>query len=160
MLGASLTLAVVVVTVVLLAREWMAPDILLLAALGIVTAGGVLDLEQALSGFADPTLLAIGALFVVASGLRSTGVLRKAAHLLFGASTRLRTVLVRLTTATAVSSAFLNNTPIVAMGVPSVLSWSHDRNLAPSKLLIPLSFASILGGVCTLIGTSTNLVAD
>jgi len=97
---------------------------------------------------------------VIASGLRQTGVLRRAAHLLFGAETRIRAVLLRLSAASASSSAFLNNTPIVAMGIPAVLGWTRDRDMQASKLLIPLSYASILGGVCTLIGTSTNLVAD
>jgi di/tricarboxylate transporter len=69
-------------------------------------------------------------------------------------------VLLRLSLASGISSAFLNNTPIVAMGISSVLSWTRKREIRASQLLIPLSYASILGGVCTLIGTSTNLVAD
>lgn len=159
-LAAAFTLGVVLVTLLLLAMEWLAPDLVLMAALGVVTAGGVLSPEEALQGFADPTVLAIGSLFVVAAGLRSTGALRRAAAFLLGKTRGFKTVLLRLTSATAVSSGFLNNTPIVAMGIPAVLSWSREHDVAPSKLLIPLSYASILGGVCTLIGTSTNLVSD
>ena len=159
-LSIALTYGIILVALWAMAREWMPADLTLMAALGVLIAAGVVDLEDALQGFADPTLLALGALFVVASGLRLTGVLRKAADLLFGEETRERGVLLRLTSAAASSSAFLNNTPIVAMATPAVLSWTRDRPVSPAKLLIPLSYASILGGVCTLIGTSTNLVAD
>jgi di/tricarboxylate transporter len=159
-LSIALTYGIILVALWAMAREWMPADLTLMAALGVLIAAGVVELEDALQGFADPTLLALGALFVVAGGLRLTGVLRKAADLLFGEETRERGVLLRLTSAAASSSAFLNNTPIVAMATPAVLSWTRDRPVSPAKLLIPLSYASILGGVCTLIGTSTNLVAD
>ncbi|MDX1578483.1 MAG: SLC13 family permease, partial [Gemmatimonadota bacterium] len=90
-----------------------------------------------------------------------SGALTRAGELLLGGAAHMRSALLRLTTTSAVASAFLNNTPIVAMGIPTVLSWAREReNVTPSKLLIPLSYASILGGLCTLIGTSTNLVAD
>ena len=156
----GLTLGVILLALVLLVVEFLSPDIVLLAALGAMVTLGILPVEDALAGFAEPTLLAIGSLFVVASGLRSTGILRKAAELLFGGFRRLRPVLLRLSLASGISSAFLNNTPIVAMGISSVLAWTRKREIRASQLLIPLSYASILGGVCTLIGTSTNLVAD
>jgi len=156
----AVTLGTLLLVLFFLIREALSPDVLLLGALGFLMAMGVVPLEEGLAGFAEPTLLALGSLFVVASGLRSTGVLVKAAELLFGGFERLRSVLLRLVLASGVSSAFLNNTPIVAMGISSVLAWTRERTIPASKLLIPLSYASILGGVCTLIGTSTNLVAD
>jgi len=156
----AVILATILVVLVLLVLEVLSPDVLLLGALGFLMAVGIVPLREGLSGFAEPTLLALGSLFVVAAGLRSTGILRKAAELLFGGFEQLRPVLLRLVLASGVSSAFLNNTPIVAMGISSVLSWTKKRSINPSKLLIPLSYASILGGICTLIGTSTNLVAD
>lgn len=156
----ALTYLVILLALLAMSREWLPPDLTLMAALGFLVAAGVVDLERALLGFADPTILALGSLYVVATGLRLTGVLRRAAHYLFGEKRSERGVLFRLSSAAASSSAFLNNTPIVAMGIPAVLSWARDREVAPSKLLIPLSYASMLGGVCTLIGTSTNLVAD
>lgn len=156
----GLTYLVILVALVAMAREWLPPDLILIAALGFLIAARVVDLEEALQGFADPTLLALAALFVVAAGLRRTGVLARAAHLLLGEGSGERRASFRLTGAVATSSAFLNNTPIVAMGIPAVLSWCRERGVSPSRLLIPLSYASILGGVCTLIGTSTNLVAD
>jgi len=156
----GVTLGTIALVLVLLVREVLSPDVLLMGALGFLMAVGIVPLREGLSGFAEPTLLALGSLFVVAAGLRSTGILRKAAELLFGGFERLRPVLLRLVVASGVSSAFLNNTPIVAMGISSVLSWTRSRPIHPSKLLIPLSYASILGGICTLMGTSTNLVAD
>ncbi|MGD8321824.1 MAG: SLC13 family permease, partial [Gemmatimonadota bacterium] len=156
----GITLGVIILAVIFLALELLSPDVLLLGALGILLALGVVPLKEGLAGFSEPTILAIGSLFVVASGLRSTGILRRAAELLFGGFVSLRAVLLRLVLASGISSAFLNNTPIVAMGMSSVLAWTRGKEVSASKLLIPLSYASILGGICTLIGTSTNLVAD
>ena len=157
---AVLTLAVIGLTLVGLYREFLSPDLLLLGALGALIAAGVVPLERGLSGFGDPTLLALGSLYAVSAALRRTGVLERAADLLLGGFEGLRSVLLRVTTSTAVASGFLNNTPIVAMGIPTIINWAEDRDVSPSKLLIPLSYAAILGGTCTLIGTSTNLIAD
>ena len=157
---AAWTLVVILACLVGMAREYLSPDIVLLGALGLLILTGVVDLDLALAGFANPTLLAIGSLFVVAAGLRETGVLDRGTQALLGAKRDLRRALLRLTTVTGFGSAFLNNTPVIAMGMPAVMKWGRDRRISPSKLLIPLSFASILGGTCTLLGTSTNLVAD
>ena len=156
-----LTLAVLVLVLVGLMMEFLAPDIVLMAGLGVLIVGGAVDLETALDGFANPTLLAIGSLYIVAEALRKSGALRRAGELLLGGTRHMKAALLRLTTTSAVASAFLNNTPVVAMGIPTVLAWARERDdITPSKLLIPLSYASIFGGLCTLIGTSTNLVAD
>jgi di/tricarboxylate transporter len=157
---ALLTLAVLALTVVGLAVEVLSPDLLLVAALVSLVALGVVDLETALGGFSSPVLVTIGGLFVVAAGLRATGVLEQAAARVLGRDTALRPALARMSAAVSASSAFVSNTAVVAMGVPAVTSWARRRGIAPSRLLIPLSYASILGGVCTLLGTSTNLVAD
>ncbi len=157
---AAVTLGVLLLTTVLLVREALSPDLLMLAALAALLLTGVLDLESALYGFANPTLLAIGSLYVIAAALRETGALERASRLVLGGTRPLRVVLLRLSIAVAAGSAFMNNTPIVAMGIPAVRAWASRHGVAASKLLMPLSFASILGGLCTLIGTSTNLVTD
>jgi len=159
-LDAAITLAVVALTIVALAREVLSPDVLLFGALIVLVAAGVLDFEAALRGFSNPVLLTIAGLLVVAAGLKVTGVLEVVTDLVLGTARTLRQALVRLTGTTVVASAFLNNTPIVAMGIPVAIRWSRRRGIAPSRVLIPLSYASILGGLCTLIGTSTNLVVD
>jgi di/tricarboxylate transporter len=159
-LAAGITLVVVGLTVIALAREMLSPDILLLAALIVLVAAGVLDFETALRGFSNPILLTIGGLLVIAAGLRATGAIELVTEVVLGPARGLRQALVRLMGSTVAASAFLNNTPVVAMGIPVVTRWSRRRGLPASRLLIPLSYASILGGLCTLIGTSTNLVVD
>ncbi len=157
---AAVTLGVLLITTALLVREVLSPDLLMLAALAALLMTGVLDLESALYGFANPTLLAIASLYVMAAAIRETGALEWAGSLILGGAGTLRSVLLRLCVAVAAGSAFMNNTPIVAMGIPAVRAWASRHGVAASKLLMPLSFASILGGLCTLIGTSTNLVTD
>nr|NIP57748.1 SLC13 family permease [Gemmatimonadota bacterium]NIT86703.1 SLC13 family permease [Gemmatimonadota bacterium]NIU30562.1 SLC13 family permease [Gemmatimonadota bacterium]NIU35400.1 SLC13 family permease [Gemmatimonadota bacterium]NIV60929.1 SLC13 family permease [Gemmatimonadota bacterium] len=153
-----ITVAVLAILLVTLALELFSVDFLMLMALVTLVILGVVDLDSALLGFANSTLLALGSLYVIAAGLRRAGALDAAAERLLGGERDLRKALARLTATATASSAFLNNTPIVAMGIPAVRNWAHRRGFSTSKLLIPLSYASILGGICTLIGTSTNLV--
>jgi len=155
-----LTLAVVVAMVAALAKEFFAPDVTLGTALAILMAAGVLDPTEALQGFANVGLLTIGALFVVAQGVQESGGLSFVAMRVLGRVKGRTSALLRLMIPTVGVSAFLNNTPVVAMFIPVVRSWALRNDIAPSKLLIPLSYASILGGMCTLIGTSTNLVVS
>lgn len=157
----AFTLGVLIAVTIALSVELLTPEALLLGALALLVLGGVIDLETAFAGFSNLTLVAIGSLYVVAAGLRDVGALDRASHLLFGRRDRgPRYTLLRMTPIVAVTSAFLNNTPVVAMGVPSARGWARRHGAKVSKLLMPLSFASILGGLCTVIGTSTNLVTD
>ena len=159
-LAAGFTLLVVAVTVFFIARDTVSPDVVLGAALVALAASGVIDVETALSGFSNPAIATIAAMFIVAAGLRATGVLEVVSDRLFRGVETLTPALFRTTVSTAAISAFVNNTPVVAMAMPAVGSWSRRTRISPSKILIPTSYASILGGVCTLIGTSTNLVSD
>lgn len=119
---------------------------------------GVLNAEDALGGFSNAGLFTVGVLFVVVCGLRTTGAVDWIAQTLLGKPTRLRRGLVRIIAPVGAMSAFLNNTPVVAMLIPAVADWARRARLPASKLMIPLSYAAILGGTCSLIGTSTNLV--
>ena len=159
-LAAGFTLLVVAVTVFFIARDTVSPDVVLGAALVALAASRVIDIETALSGFSNPAIATIAAMFIVAAGLRATGVLEVVSDRLFRGVESLTPALFRTTVSTAAISAFVNNTPVVAMAMPAVGSWSRRTRISPSKILIPTSYASILGGVCTLIGTSTNLVSD
>lgn len=151
---------VLFLTIIALASDLWSPDAVLLTAVAIVTASGVITIEQAAMGFGNSTLLALGSLYVLAAALRESGALDRASELILGKGTRrVRRILIRLCPSVSVYSAFLNNTPIVAMGIPAIRSWSQKNRIPASKLLIPLSYAAILGGLCTLIGTSTNLIA-
>jgi di/tricarboxylate transporter len=138
----------------------IAPDALLVAALVAVTVTGVVTPDQAFSGFANTGMLTVGALYIVAAGLRETGALTRVGAWVLGRARTDRGVLVRMALLLPAMSAFLNNTPLVSMFIPIITEWSRRHQVAASKLLLPLSYFCILGGTCTLIGTSTNLVVN
>ncbi|MEM7543218.1 MAG: SLC13 family permease [Pseudomonadota bacterium] len=121
---------------------------------------GILSPAEALAGLANEGVVTIAALFIVAAGLRNTGALRLIVENSLGTPADNAQARQRLVWPTAVMSAFLNNTPLMAMLIPVADDWAKRHRLALSQLLMPLSFASILGGACTLIGTSTNLVVN
>lgn len=152
--------AVLLLTFAALISEWLSADAILMGALTAVTVFGIIDIERALSGFANPTLVALASLYIVSVALRNSGALARAGPIFLGKLKNLRAVLARLSVSVSAFSAFLNNTPVVAMGIPTVQTWAKEHGFSASKILIPLSYASIIGGVCTLIGTSTNLVVD
>jgi di/tricarboxylate transporter len=157
-IDAAVTLGVVLTLFGVLVRTRLAPDVAFLAATAILAVAGVITPEEAFAGFANPGVLTVGALFVVAAGLRETGLLDQLGQRVLGRVHTERGVVGRLAAVVVPMSAFLNNTPIVAMFLPVVVDWSRRHRVSPSRLLIPLSFLAILGGTCTLIGTSTNLV--
>ena len=151
------TLLVVALTLVAMVREIAGPDLIMMAGLFALTAAGVLSPAETFSGFANPALAAVGVLFVVSAALRETGALDAAASHLFGRARTEQSGLRRICTPVATLSAFLNNAPIVAMMTPVVIDWTRRRGLSSSRLLIPLSYSSILGSTTTVIGTSTTL---
>jgi len=154
------TLAVVLFVLVALASNRLPADVIMVTAMLAVMLGGVISPQQALVGFANAGMMTVAVLYVVAAALRDTGAIYWVAHKLLGRPKTHRGSLVRLILPTGLLSAFLNNTTVVAMMIPAVQEWSQRLRLSPSKLLLPLSYAAILGGTCTLIGTSTNLVVN
>lgn len=158
--GWAALLVTFAVFVALQRRQSLPADILFLGGLVAVTLMGIITPQQAIAGFANQAVLTIAALFAVAAGLRATGVLDWVGNKLLGSIDTERRALRRLALAIVPVSAFLINTPLVAMMVPVVLDWCRKRNISPSRLLIPVSYLTILGGVCTLIGTSTTLVVN
>ena len=155
-----MALAVVTGTFVSLVCTRLSSDVVFLGGLGILTLTGVLDVSSALAGFSAPAVITVGLLYVVVAGVQETGGLQWITHHLLGTPRGYRRAQIRLTAPVVVLSAFLNNTPVVALFIPTVMEWSRRVRIQPSKLLIPLSYASIFGGLCTLIGTSTNLVVN
>jgi di/tricarboxylate transporter len=151
------TLAVLVLVIIAMAREMASPDVLLLGALFTLAAAGVLTPEETFAGFANQAMATIGALLVLAAALRNTGAMEATLGRLFGRTRQELGGLIRLLFPVATVSAFLNNTTIVAMTMPVVIDWARRNRLSPARFLIPLSYAAILGGVVTIIGTSTNL---
>lgn len=157
---AWISIAVTLGVFAALQRRGASTDLLFLWGLVVVTLAGVITPGEALAGFANPAVVTIGSLFVVAAALNSTGVLDSIGNRLLGTARTDKAALGRLATCIVSLSAFINNTPVVAMFVPVVLDWCRRRGISPSRLLIPLSYLTILGGVCTMIGTSTNVVAN
>lgn len=143
-----------------LALTRYSPDIVMVGGLSLLLLAGILTPEQALSGLANEGMVTVGVLYVVVAGLRETGGISWIVHLVLGRPRSLVHAQLRLMTPVAAMSAFLNNTPVVAMFIPAISDWARRNRLSVSRLMIPLSYASIIGGTCTLIGTSTNLVVN
>ncbi len=142
---------------ILLFTKWRS-DIVFLGAIGVLFVTGVLDAKAAFSGFSSTSVVTVGVLFVVVAGLTHTGVLQYIVHYLLGQPNSYAKAVVRLMLPVAALSSFLSNTTVVSLFVNIVKMWSKKLNISPSKLLIPLSYASGMGGVCTLIGTPPNLI--
>ncbi|HCS50861.1 MAG TPA: SLC13 family permease, partial [Planctomycetaceae bacterium] len=159
-LEAWITIGTVAAMFVALVRNIAPPDLLFLGASALLTIVGIISPEEAFTGFSNSGMLTVAFLFVVVAGLRETGVLDYVGHHILGHAKTESGVLGRLAGVVLPLSAFLNNTPIVAMFVPVIIDWCRRNQISPSKLLLPLSYLAILGGTCTLIGTSTNLVVN
>jgi len=151
------TLGLVGVVFVLLIITSLTPDIVMIGAVAVLLASGILSPQQALAGMSNEGVLVVGILYVVAAGMRETGGVYWLADLLFGRPKSVMNGIVRLVFPTIGLSAFIANTPLVVMLLPAVDDLSRRQRIPASKLMIPLSYAAILGGTCTLIGTSTNL---
>lgn len=152
---------ILLVSIVLLVSEKLPVDLTGLGIIVVLMVAGQLTPAQAVAGFANPAPLAVGALFVVSRGLVRTGALSfvTRATIKFTAGSRKRLLLISLVLVGTLS-AFLNNTPVVILFMSVILTACSRFGFAPSKLLIPLSYVSILAGTCTLIGTSTNILVS
>lgn len=157
-LYAWITIATVLSMFTVLLFTKLRADLVFLGAMGILFVTGVLNAKEAFSGFSSTSVVVIGVLFVVVAGLTHTGVLQWIVKHMLGQPKSYSKAVVRLMLPVAALSSFLSNTTVVALFVGIVKMWSKKLNISPSKLLIPLSYASGMGGVCTLIGTPPNLI--
>ena len=135
-------------------------DLILLAGLGFLLITGIVSPEEALAGFSNEGVLTVAALYVVGAGLKETGAIQYITQKMMGDTKTVRGAQARIMVPVMVMSAFMNNTPIVASFIPALEHWSKKTQIPVSKVFIPLSYAAILGGTCTLIGTSTNLILN
>ena len=158
--AAWITLSTVAGCFGLLALTRLPADFVFLGGLVVLLVSGVLSAEQALAGFSSSGMITVGVLYVVVTGLQETGGLSWISTHVLGRPDGLRRAQLRMMLPVTGLSAFLNNTPVVAMFIPVVQEWCRRIRVSPSRMLIPLSYASIFGGICTLIGTSTNLVVN
>ena len=157
-LYAWVTIVTVVAMFATLLFTKLRTDLVFLAAIGVLYLTGVLSADEAFSGFSSSSVVVIGVLFVVVAGLTHTGVLQWMVKRLLGQPASYAKAVLRLMLPVAALSSFLSNTTVVAMFVGIVKMWSKKLGVSPSKLLIPLSYAAGMGGVCTLIGTPPNLI--
>ncbi len=157
---AWITIAVTVGVFLLNALTSLPAEIIFLGGTAVLFVSGILTEQDALAGFSNPGMITVAVLYIVVTGLSQTGGLNWISQRVLGLPKGQNAALFRLMTPVMGMSAFLNNTPVVAMFIPVVSDWSRKLRISPSKLMIPLSYAAIFGGVCTLIGTSTNLVVN
>lgn len=155
-----IVLGIILICLAFLVGTAISVDIILFAGLAVIFILGILPAEEALSGFSNEGMLTVAALYVVAAGLKETGAIHFIVQKVMGDARTVRKAQLRIMSPVMVMSAFLNNTPIVASFIPALERWSRISQIPVSKILIPLSYAAILGGTCTLIGTSTNLIIN
>lgn len=156
---AIFTTLTVVVLLVALMKEWMRPGLILFSGAVIFLCAGIISPKELIEGFSNKGMITVALLFLVSEGVRRSGLLEQLlTRLLPKGKSGVRRVQARMLPIVAGLSAFLNNTPMVVIFGPMIKRWAERNGHAATKLLIPLSYATILGGMCTLIGTSTNLV--
>lgn len=155
---AWIVIATIILVFGLMLFTKLAPDFVFLGGMTILMVTGALPVDKVLSGFSSSSVVLVGALFVVIAGLVHTGVMQWIVRYCLGTPKSYNMAIFRLMTPVAALSSFLNNTTVVALFINVVKIWAKKLNVAPSKLLIPLSYASGMGGICTLIGTPPNLL--
>jgi di/tricarboxylate transporter len=157
----ALTLLVVLLTLVAFVREWASPDVLAITVLCLLVALGLIEMGDMSVVFRNEAPLTIAALFVIGGALEKSGAVDQIGRLLQRrVNGGVRSAIFAFTVVSTFFSAWMNNTAIVAILMPVVLGFARSKDIPASKLLIPLSYSSILGGCCTLIGTSTNLLVN
>jgi len=154
-LATGVVIAATLATILLLGRS---PDMVMIGGVVLLLAVGVLTPAEALAGMGNEGMITVAALFVVAAAIDRTGALAGITSRVLGRPRSLASAQLRVMLVPGILSAFMNNTPVVALMVPAIRDWARKQRLSVSKLLMPMNDAVVLGGLCTLIGTSTNVV--
>ena len=157
---AVLTACVLFGTLAALLFSQRGPDMAMIGGVVVLLASGVLTPDEALKGMSSEGMITVAALFVVAAAVERTGALAALVDRALGRPASLASAQMRTMIGPAALSAFMNNTPVVALMVPAIRDWAKKHRLSVSKLLMPMNAAVVLGGLCTLIGTSTNVVVS
>jgi di/tricarboxylate transporter len=150
---------ILVVAMLLLITEKLPVDLTSIGIVVVLTTTGILTPTEAIAGFASPAVITVGAMFLISKGMIRTGAVGFISQMVNRYSRGRPTLAIFLILViVGTASAFINNTPVVVLFIPIILSLSCELDFSPSKVLIPVSYASILAGTCTLIGTSTNII--
>lgn len=158
---AAIVIGLLIVAVILFATEKISVDLVTLALLCVLVLSGIITTSEAFAGFGNDVIVMLGSIFVIGAALRETGVLDTVGHVLARTTGgRPRRVVAGMMSTVGAASAFMNNTTVTAMFLGPVIALARRLNISPSRLLMPLAFSSILGGTCTLIGTSTNVAVS
>ncbi len=160
-IDAIIVLVIIIAAVVLFATEWLSIDLVAILIMLSLIITGIITPAEGIEGFSNPAVITVAFMFVISYALLKTGALQRIGPMLgdlFKSNFNLGILVTMLFI--GLTSAFVNNTPIVAMFIPVMVSVANISGISPSKLLIPLSYASIFGGTCTLIGTSTNVLVS
>jgi di/tricarboxylate transporter len=157
---AYFVITTLVISFFLIYKEYIRPAIGFVAVVVAFTICGILSTREVLSGFSNESIASVILLILITAGLRKTFRVEALLDKIFLSVRSYRSFIFRLTTQVALLSSVINNTPVVALLTPYVTEWGKRKNISPSKLLMPLSFAAILGGMITMIGTSTTLVLN
>ena len=151
--------AVLAFMLVALMRECMRPGLILFTAVVALLCAGIINPEEALKGFSNKGMITVALLYLVSEGVRKSGVLERIVYrVLPTKNVTVTKANLRFYPIVSFISAFFNNTPVVVIFAPMIKNWARKMKLPPTKFLIPLSYATVIGGICTLIGTTTNLV--
>lgn len=153
-------LGIIGLMIIIMITDKIKTSLVFLIAIALLLVGGSVSLDDTLAGVSNPSIITIFALIVITAGINDNYDLALFFEKIFGKAGHQRTFIWRMGLSVSAISSVMNNTPVVAMMMPYVYKWGRDHKINPSRLLIPLSFSAIVGGVITLIGTSTNLVLN
>ena len=151
--------ALLILMLFALMREMLRPGLILFTAVVALLCAGIINPEEALKGFSNKGMITVALLYLVSEGVRKSGILERIVYrVLPKENVSVTRANLRFYPIVSVISAFFNNTPVVVIFAPMIKNWARKMHLPPTKFLIPLSYATVIGGICTLIGTTTNLV--
>ncbi len=157
----ALVFAVAIVAVILFATEKLSVDVVAIVIMSVLLLAGVISPDEGIAGFSNKATVTVAAMFIISAGLFKTGAVSYLGSITSQIFKKGYWVgLITVTISVGFFSAFINNTPVVAIFIPILLGVARDTKVSTSKLLMPMSFASMFGGVCTLIGTSTNILVS
>ncbi len=160
-MDAAIVIGLLLVAVILFATEKVSVDLVTLALLCALVMSGIITVNEAFAGFGQDVIVMLGAIFVIGAALRETGVLDSVGHVLARTTGgHPKRIVAGMMASVGAISAFMNNTTVTAMFLGPVIALARRLGIPPSRLLMPLAFSSILGGTCTLIGTSTNVAVS